>query len=61
MTFEARTSHKMKFLVDKDSPPESKMNSEWKQVGDTNLGHINLREFKKTMYGIGAQLPTTIA
>lgn len=42
----------MKFQVDKDSPPESKMKSKWKLVGDTNLEHINLREFKKRMYGL---------
>lgn len=60
MTFEVGTSRRMKFQVDKDSPSESKINSKWKQVGDTNLGHINLREFKKRMHDTDTQLPTTI-
>lgn len=51
----------MKFLVDKDSPLESKMRSKWKLVGDTNLGHINLREFKKRMYGLDNLMPTATA
>lgn len=51
----------MKFQVDKDAPPESRMNSKWKNVSDTNLGHINLREFKKRMFGLDNVLPTVTA
>lgn len=49
----------MKFQVDKDAPPESRMTSKWKNVSDTNLGHINPREFKKRMFGLHNLVPTT--
>lgn len=51
----------MKFQVDKDAPPESRMNSKWKNISDTNLGHINLREFKKRMFGLDNLVPTVTA
>lgn len=51
----------MKFQVDKDAPPESRMTSKWKNVSNTNLGHINLREFKKRMFGLDNLVPTTTA
>lgn len=48
----------MKFQVDKDAPPKSRMNSKWKNVSDTNLRHINLKEFKKRMFGLYSLVPT---
>lgn len=41
--------------------PESKINSKWKKVGDTNLGHVDIGDFKKQMYGLDGRLPSTIA
>lgn len=51
----------MKFQVEKDAPPESRMTSKWKNISNTNLGHINLREFKKRMFGLDNLVPTVTA
>jgi hypothetical protein len=40
---------------------ESKIVSKWKNITDTNLGHVDFQEFKRRMYGQKKPLPTHIA
>lgn len=49
----------MKF-ASKGAQRETKINSKWKNVVDTDLGHVDFDEFKKRMYGQNG-LPTPIA
>lgn len=50
----------MKF-ASKGTQPESKITSKWRKVGNTNIGHVDFKDFKRRMYGHDGYLPTTIA
>lgn len=50
----------MKF-ASKGLQPKSKINSKWKNVTNTNLGHVDFKDFKKRMYEQDGFLPTPIA
>lgn len=62
MTTQGGLSRKvqMKF-ANKGMQPESKITSKWRKVGDTNLGHVNFKEFRRRMYGHEGYLPMPIA
>lgn len=50
----------MKFSS-KGTRPKSKITLKWRKVGDTKLGHVDFKDFKRRMYGHDVYLPTTIA
>lgn len=50
----------MKF-ASKGVQPQSKIKSKWEHVVDTDLGHVDLEDFRKRMYGTDGRLPTPIA
>lgn len=50
----------MKF-ANKGVQLKSKIKSKWKNITDTDLGHVDMEEFKKRMYGHDGHIPTPIA
>lgn len=50
----------MKF-ASKGAQLKSKAKSKWKNITNTDLGHVDMEEFKKRMYGHDGHIPTPIA